>query len=44
MGKRPLGRPRVRWEDNNKMGLREINWGGIGWIRLAQSRASGGLL
>jgi hypothetical protein len=27
--KRPLGRPRRRWVDNNKMGLREIGWGGM---------------
>jgi hypothetical protein len=28
-GKRPLGRPRRRWEDNIRMGFREIEWGGI---------------
>jgi hypothetical protein len=28
-GKRPLGRPRQRWEDNIKMDLREIGWGGM---------------
>jgi hypothetical protein len=28
-GKRPLGRPRRRWEDNIKMDLREIGWGGM---------------
>jgi hypothetical protein len=28
-GKRPLGRPRLRWEDNIKMDLREIGWGGM---------------
>jgi hypothetical protein len=27
-GRRPLGRPRRRWEDNIKMGLREVGWGG----------------
>jgi hypothetical protein len=37
-GKRPLGRPRCRWEDNNKMDLREIGWGGMDWIDLAQDR------
>jgi hypothetical protein len=37
-GKRPLGRPRRRWEDNIKMNLREIIWGGIDWISLAQDR------
>jgi hypothetical protein len=26
-GKRPLGRPRLRWEDNIKMDLREVGWG-----------------
>ena len=26
-GKRPLGRPRRRWEDNIKMGVREVGWG-----------------
>jgi hypothetical protein len=37
-GKRPLGRPRHRWEDNIEMDLREIGWGGMGWIHLAQYR------
>jgi hypothetical protein len=37
-GKRPLGRPRRRWEDNIKMDLREIGWGGTDWIDLAQDR------
>jgi hypothetical protein len=31
-GKIPLGRPRRRWEDNIRMDLREIGWGGIDWI------------
>jgi hypothetical protein len=35
-GKRPLGRPRRRWEDNMKMDLREIVINGANWIRLAQ--------
>jgi hypothetical protein len=35
-GKRPLGRPTIRWEDNIEMDLREIGWGGMGWIDLAQ--------
>jgi hypothetical protein len=35
-GKRPLGRPRRRWEDNIKMDLREIGIDGVNWIRLAQ--------
>jgi hypothetical protein len=33
--KRPLRRPRHRWEDNIKMDLREIDWGGMDWIDLA---------
>jgi hypothetical protein len=37
-GKRPLGRPRLRWEDNIKMDLREIGIDGTNWIRLAQDR------
>jgi hypothetical protein len=37
-GKRPLGRPRSRWEDNIKMDLREIGIDGANWIRLAQDR------
>jgi hypothetical protein len=37
-GKRPLGRPRHRWEDNIKMDLREIGTDGANWIRLAQYR------
>jgi hypothetical protein len=37
-GKRPLGRPRRRWEDGIKMDLREIGLGGVDWIRLAQDR------
>jgi hypothetical protein len=34
--KRPLGRPKRRWVDNVKMDLREIEWGGMDWINLAQ--------
>jgi hypothetical protein len=37
-GKGPLGRPRRRWEDNIKMDLRDIRWGGMDWIDLAQDR------
>jgi hypothetical protein len=37
-GKRPLGRPSRRWEDNIKMDLREIGIDGANWIRLAQDR------
>jgi hypothetical protein len=35
-GKRPLARPRRRWEDNIKMELREIGIDGANWIQLAQ--------
>jgi hypothetical protein len=35
-GRRPLGRPRRRWEDGVKMDLREIGLGGVDWILLAQ--------
>jgi hypothetical protein len=37
-GKRPLGRPRRRWEDNIKKDLRETGIDGANWIRLAQDR------
>jgi hypothetical protein len=37
-GKRPLGRPRRRWEDNIKLDLGEIGIDGVNWIRLAQDR------
>jgi hypothetical protein len=37
-GKRQLGRPRRRWEDNIKMDLREIRIDGANWIQLAQDR------
>jgi hypothetical protein len=37
-GKRPLGRPRRRWEGGIKMDLGEIGWGGMEWIHLAQDR------
>jgi hypothetical protein len=37
-GKRQLGRPRRRWEDNIKMDLREIGINGANWIHLAQDR------
>jgi hypothetical protein len=36
--KRPLGRPRRRWEDKIRMDLREIGWGCVEWIQLAQDR------
>jgi hypothetical protein len=37
-GRRPLRRLRRRWEDNIKMDPREVGWGGIDWIDLAQDR------
>ena len=37
-GKRPLGRPRRRWEDNIKINLQEVGSGGMNWIDLAQER------
>jgi hypothetical protein len=37
-GRRPLGRPRRRWEDNIKMDLREIGFRVVGWIHWAQDR------
>jgi len=37
-GNRPLGRPRRKWEDNIKMDLQEIGWGGMDWIELAQNK------
>jgi len=37
-GKRPLERPRRRWEDNIKMDLEEVGCGGMDWIGLAQDR------
>jgi len=40
-GKRPLGRPRSRWEDNIKMDLREVGCGVMDWIELAQDRERG---
>jgi hypothetical protein len=36
-GRRPLGRPRRRWEDYIKMDLQEVGWG-MDWIELAQDR------
>jgi hypothetical protein len=37
-GKRPLGRPRLRWENNIKMDLQKVGGGGGGWMGLAQDR------
>jgi hypothetical protein len=36
--RRPLERPRHKWEDNIKMNLQEVGWGGMDWIELAQGR------
>ena len=36
--KRPLWRPRRRWEDNIKMDIQEVGCGGMDWILLAQDR------
>jgi hypothetical protein len=37
-GRRPLGRPRRRWDDNIKIDLQEVGCGGMDWIELAQDR------
>jgi hypothetical protein len=37
-GKRPLGRPRLLWEDNIKIDLLEVVCGGLDWIELAEDR------
>jgi hypothetical protein len=37
-GKRPLGRPRRRWEDNIRMDLGEVGWDYVDWIGVAQDR------
>jgi hypothetical protein len=39
-GKRQLGRPRRRWEDNIKMDLQEVGSGDVDWIELAEDRVS----
>jgi hypothetical protein len=43
-GKRPLGRPRRRWEDIVKMDLQEVGCRGTDWMDLAQNRIGGGHL
>jgi hypothetical protein len=43
-GKRPLGRPRLRWEDNNKMDLQEVGCGAMDWMELAKIGTGGGQL
>jgi len=42
--KKPLGRPRCRWEDNIKMNLQEVGCGGIDWIELCQEGEKCGAL
>jgi len=37
-GNKPLGRPRLRWENNIKMDLQEVGCGGMDWIELAEDR------
>jgi hypothetical protein len=37
-GKRPLGRPGCRWEDNIKIYLQEVAWGDMDWSDMAQDR------
>jgi hypothetical protein len=37
-GKRPLGRPRLRWEDNIKMDLKKLGCGDMDWIKVAPDR------
>jgi hypothetical protein len=37
-GKRPLGRPRRRWVNNIRIDLREVGWGDVDWIGVAQDR------
>jgi hypothetical protein len=37
-GERPLGRPRHRWEDGIRKAVREIGWGSVEWIQMAQYR------
>jgi hypothetical protein len=37
-GKRSLGRPKLRWENNIKIDLRESVWGGMDWTHLVQNR------
>jgi hypothetical protein len=42
-GKRPLGRPRHRWEDNIKVDLQEVGCGGMNYIELAYDREGAGI-
>jgi hypothetical protein len=37
-GRRPLGKPRCRWEDDIKMDLQEVGWDGVAWIDVVHDR------
>jgi len=37
-GKRPLGRPKRKWEDNTKIHIREIGWEGVAWMHVVRDR------
>jgi hypothetical protein len=37
-GRRPLGKPRRKWEDNMRMDIQEVGWGAVDWIDMAQDR------
>jgi hypothetical protein len=39
-GKRPLGRPRLKWVDNIRMDFGEVEWGDVDWTGLAKDRNS----
>ena len=43
-GKRPVGRPRMRWENNINHDLREVDYTGDDWKTLAEDREYGGLM
>jgi hypothetical protein len=38
--KKSLGRPRLKWEDNIKINIQEVGWGGLDWVELAQDTDS----
>jgi hypothetical protein len=41
-GKKALGRPGHKWDDNIKIYLQEVGWGGVDWINLAQDKGRWG--
>ena len=43
-GKRPLGKPKRRWEDSIKVGLGEVGWDCVNWIAVILDRTGGGQL